>query len=103
MFCSRTLSRVVEGSALRSHSNRFHEFGTLVLTPTPPQAGKDKARQNLFLSNGKRFFFGVRRMKKAHLRRCARPTRSNVLLEYASARQLSRAWHLKPFCFASNP
>ncbi len=29
-----------------------------------------------------------RPVKKAHLRRCARPARSNVLLQYASARWL---------------
>jgi hypothetical protein len=38
-----TLSRVVEGSALRSHSNRFLKDGTLVLSPTPVW-GRDKVR-----------------------------------------------------------
>ena len=35
-----TLSRVVEGSALRSHSNRFLKDGTLVLSPTPVTGGE---------------------------------------------------------------
>jgi hypothetical protein len=36
-------------------------------------------------------------MKTFHLRRCARPTYSNVLPTYASVRRPSRALHLERF------
>jgi hypothetical protein len=39
----------------------------------------------------------VRLVKKAHLLRCACPTRSDVLSAYASARRPSRASHLNLF------
>jgi len=54
-----TLSRVVEGAALRSHSNRFHDWnGMQVLIPVP-EKGEDKVRVNLFLSIGRGFFIGI--------------------------------------------